>query len=287
MNYFKTLLVVLFLGSGLFFITPDHEAEAASKKTTAIQKAKKELRATEPYTRKIKIYSRYTKTKKGTEYVDLYESNSHNHHRVASYKFIKKYGQNRLYKYEDVEAKFYLVKVYSLSAGKNSKALSNNKAATLLNKIKTEGKKGKTIKTKNVKVGTSVQNVKKQLGKPKKVTIPHSNVAYSYPNSKIYLDSFIGSNNWVVDPTGYTRMIQIYQPKNQFLTYGQIKKKFGKAKLFYDHSLGFHFIRYEYGPYSINFVSTRYYQFNYQATADIIELNDRLKFNSYIIGYTR
>lgn len=287
MKFIKAVIIMFILGTGIFFITPEQKVDAASKKITAIQKAKKELRATEPYTRQIKIYARYNKTKKGTEHVHLYESNSHNHHRVASYKFIKKYGQNRLYKYDDLEAKYYLVKVYSLSAGKNSKALSNKKAATLLNKIKTEGRKGKTIKTKSLKVGTSVQNVKKQLGKPQKVTIPYTNVAYIYPNSKVYLDSVITPNSWAVNPTGSTRMIQIYQPKNQFLTYGQIKKKFGKAKLFYDRTLGLHFIRYEYGPYSINFASTRYNEFGYQATGDIIELNDRLKFNSYIIGYTK
>ncbi|GED18942.1 DUF4309 domain-containing protein [Kurthia gibsonii] len=287
MKFIKIFMIMFILGTGIFFITPDQKASAASTKTTAIQKAMKELYATEPYTRKIKIYSRYNKTKTGTEYVDLYESNSYTHHRVASYKFIKKYGQSRLYKYDDLEVKFYLVKVYSLSAGKNSKALSNNKAATLLNKIKTEGKKGKTINTKNLKVGTSVQNVKKQLGKSQKVTVPYTNVVYSYPNSKIYLDSVITTNNWTVDTNGSIRMIQIYQPKNQFLTYGQIKKKFGKAKLLYDRTLGLHFIRYKYGPYSINFVSTRYNEFQYQTSTNIIELNDQLKFNSYVIGYTK
>lgn len=275
------------LGTGIFFITPEQKVDAASKKTTAIQKAKKELRATEPYTRQIKIYARYNKTKKGTEHVHLYESNSHNHHRVASYKFIKKYGQNRLYKYDDLEAKYYLVKVYSLSAGKNSKALSNQKASALLNKIKALGKQGKTMKTKNLKVGTSTKNVKKLLGKPKKVTIPYTNVVYNYSNSKVYLDSVIGSRDWIVDTSGYTRMIQIAQPSNQFLTYGQIKKKFGKSKLIYDRTLGLHFIRYNFSSYSINFASSRYGVFSDQSSVNVIELNDQLKFNSYIVVSTK
>lgn len=283
MKFIKAFIIMFILGAGIFFITPDQQAKAVSKETTAIQKARKDLLQTKPHVKKLKYFPTYRKTKSGIEYVDFYADNPDFYHRLDSYKFIKKYGQNRLYKYEPINGTYYLAKVYSLSAGKNSKALSNQKASALLNKIKTLGKQGKTMKTKNLKVGTSTKNVKKLLGKPKKVTIPYTNVIYNYTNSKVYLDSVHGSKNWIVDTTGYTRMIQITQPSNQFLTYGQIKKKFGKSKLAYDRSLGLHYIRYNFGSYSINFASSRYGAFKDQSSVNVIELNDQLKFNSYFV----
>lgn len=287
MKFIHALLLTFLFATGVFFIAPDQQANAASSKSTAIQKAKKEFLASHPYYKNKNYLTIYSKSKNGDEQVEFRTDSKPFSHFISTYLFKNKYGQNRLYKMNMIEADFELVKIYSLSAGKNSKALSNQKASALLSKIKTLGKQGKTMKTKNLKVGTSTKNVKKQLGKPKKVTIPYTNVVYNYTNSKVYLDSVLGSKKWIVDTTGYTRMIQITQPKNQFLTYGQIKKKFGKSKLAYDRSLGLHYIRYNFGSYSINFASSRYGAFKDQSSVKAIELNDQLKFNSYFVVSTK
>lgn len=267
----------------LFFFSFNQQSSAASKESTAIKKAISEIKQSEPYTKKVRLASTYKKTKNGTEYIELYEVTSERYLRIASYKFIKKYGQKRLYKLDLVTDTYSLAKVYALSSGKNSKALSNKKAAKLLTTVKVKTKQGKTAKTKNLKVGTSYKNIKKQLGQPKKVSIPYTSVVYNYPNTRIFLDSVWGKETWAIDRNGYTRMIQVTQPKNQFLKYGQIKKKFGKSKLIFDRDLGLHYIMYDVGNYTVAFASNRFTAFQYQGSEDIISLNDSLKFNSYFV----
>lgn len=287
MSFKKGIVPLLFTTLFLTIFAFSLNAQAISKKDSAINKARAELYATNPHYKKIKISATYEKTKKGTEYISFFENNKYTYHQIDTYKFSKKYGHKRLYKYDFLTASYKLVKVYSLSAGKNSKALSNQKANTLLKKIKIKGKQGKTLKTKNLKVGTSYSNVRKQLGKPKKITIPYTNVAYNYNSSRVFFDSKFGTTNWIIDKAGSVRMTQVYQPKNQFLTYGQIKKQFGTSKLVYDRTLGLHFIRYNFGKYTINFASDRFTGFAYQSSVDIIQLNNNLKFNSYFVVSTK
>ncbi len=283
MKFIHALLLTFLFAAGVFFIAPDQQANAASSKSTAIQKAKKEFLASHPYYKNKNYLTIYSKSKNGDEQVEFRTDSKPFSHFISTYLFKNKYGQNRLYKMNMIEADFELVKIYSLSAGKNSKALSNQKASALLSKIKTLGKQGKTMKTKNLKVGTSNKNVKKQLGKPKKTSAPYKNVAYHYPRKLVYMGSVLGAKGYIVDPTANIRMVQIFQPKNQFLTYGQIKKKFGKSNLVFDRTLGNHFIYYTFGSYTIRFVSTRYSEFDYSGSILEKNLNDKLKFNSYMV----